>query len=440
MKRQLWVWIALIVVMIAAACTPAAPAQPTSTTPPQGGPATPTAETGKETEAMEQARMSAVKALAEKLGLSEGEIEVQAVEAVDFNDSCLGLGGPAESCLQVITPGYRLTLTAGGQTYEVRVAADGSTARVAEPAQTGGQGEAAALAQAAAALAQRLGALPAQVKLVKTEAVDWPDSCLGLGGPDEMCAQAVTPGYRFTLEVDGKQYEVRTDAAGTYARVNEQSLGNVTPGPLAGPFAKAIEVLAQQAGVSPREVRLVDASAEEWPDGCLGLGRPDEGCLLAITPGYRLVLEVDGKQYEVRTDQKGSQVRVAGPNLGGGGSMPQDHPTDLILLTWRREGGIAGLCDELTVYAGGDVEAASCKGGAPAAVGSFQMSAEQQEKLFGWVRSFASFEYIEKDPATADAMTQTLVFTGSGTQPPTQAQQQEIAAFAAELFAQAGKP
>jgi hypothetical protein len=45
--------------------------------------------------------------LAERLGLAVDQLEVVSFEQVDWTDSCLGLGGPAESCLQAITPGYQ---------------------------------------------------------------------------------------------------------------------------------------------------------------------------------------------------------------------------------------------------------------------------------------------------------------------------------------------
>src|SRR5512135_1770366 len=50
-----------------------------------------------------------------------------------------------------------------------------------------------------AALGQQLGVDPLTIRLVKVEPVDWPDSCLGLPGEAEMCAQMITPGFRVTV-------------------------------------------------------------------------------------------------------------------------------------------------------------------------------------------------------------------------------------------------
>jgi hypothetical protein len=41
---------------------------------------------------------------------------------------------------------------------------------------------------------------------------------LGLAAPDEICAQAITPGWRVVLVVEGQQYVYRTDASGEVVR------------------------------------------------------------------------------------------------------------------------------------------------------------------------------------------------------------------------------
>jgi hypothetical protein len=53
---------------------------------------------------------------------------------------------------------------------------------------------------------------------VAVERTDWPDSCLGLGEPDEVCAAVITPGYRVVAEVDGEEVEYRSNLAGDEIR------------------------------------------------------------------------------------------------------------------------------------------------------------------------------------------------------------------------------
>jgi hypothetical protein len=70
--------------------------------------------------------------------------------------------------------------------------------------------------------------------------------------------------------------------------------------------------LVDQLSALGEQVRIVEIEPASWPDTCLGLGRPDEVCAQVITPGWRVILEINGQMYEVRTDETGSIVRLAG--------------------------------------------------------------------------------------------------------------------------------
>jgi hypothetical protein len=62
---------------------------------------------------VEQARL----ALAERLGIAPDEITAGSVEAVTWPDTGLGCPDPEMMYLQVLTPGYRIVLSAGGNEY-----------------------------------------------------------------------------------------------------------------------------------------------------------------------------------------------------------------------------------------------------------------------------------------------------------------------------------
>ncbi len=57
-------------------------------------------------------------ALARELQIAESDVQIVAAEPVEWNDSSLGCPSPGQAALQVITPGYRLVLSAQGRTYE----------------------------------------------------------------------------------------------------------------------------------------------------------------------------------------------------------------------------------------------------------------------------------------------------------------------------------
>mgnify|MGYP001606391884 CR=1 FL=1 len=68
------------------------------------------------------------------------------------------------------------------------------------------------------ALSSSSGVPENQVTVVRFDAAQWPDACLGLAQPGEMCAQVITPGFRVVLQAKGQQFEFHTNADGTVTR------------------------------------------------------------------------------------------------------------------------------------------------------------------------------------------------------------------------------
>lgn len=62
-------------------------------------------------------------------------------------------------------------------------------------------------------------------------------------------------------------------------------------------------------GVPVESIQLETIEPMEWPDGCLGLGGPDESCVAAVTPGWLLAFSADGQEFRFRADQTGTVIR-----------------------------------------------------------------------------------------------------------------------------------
>lgn len=159
--------------------------------------------------------------------------------------------------------------------------------------------------------------------------------------------------------------------------------------------------LAENLGISPEDITIVSTEEVEWPDGCLGIQIEGLLCTQAIVPGFRVILDVNGREVEYRTNEDGTQIRPA-----------------TVLLTWTREGGIAGFCDHLTVYLSGEVHKTSCKSDQPVEERlSGVLSEEEISNLDEWVESYGDVNIDASDPkGVSDRMVVTLEFTGLGTQ------------------------
>ena len=265
---------------------------------------------------------------------------------------------------------------------------------------------------AISALSDITGLSADTITLVSTEAVTWPDGCLGVQRLGVMCTQAEVEGFKILLEAEGKQYEFHTNqngsavvlAAGEASGLVEESL---------------ISQLAQNLGLDKKDISIVSNEEVEFPDSCLGVAMPEVMCAQAITPGRIIVLEANGIQYEYHVNADGSHVQPA-----------------TLALTWKREGGIAGFCDNMTVFLSGEIYTTSCNG-PDSRMGTLSglLSAEERDQFNTWIGTIGQAEVNASDPeGVSDRMVVTLSFFGIGSGELPADEQEALLQWTQELF------
>lgn len=263
-------------------------------------------------------------------------------------------------------------------------------------------------------LSQTLNLPPGQINLVSTEAMTWPDGCLGVARPGVMCTQALVEGYRVLLEVGGRQYEVRTNLSGSAAVLaSGEEVGSMVEIVL-------IRQLAGNLGLDEGSISVVSNEAVEFPDSCLGVAMQDVMCAQMVTPGRIVVLEADGVQYEYHVSDDGRRIQPA-----------------TLALTWSRDGGIAGFCDRLTVFRSGEVYGNSCKSQPAGTMGALSslLSITEMDQFQAWMNEFGTVSLDASDPqGVADGMTLVLNLYGSGSAKPLKAVEPELFTWAQTLY------
>ena len=87
---------------------------------------------------------------------------------------------------------------------------------VRRPPVPSGDVPAAMLEQVIADAASGAGVDPSAVEVISAEAVTWPDGSLGCPLPDQMYTQALVPGYRVILDVDGEEMSFHASEDGDF--------------------------------------------------------------------------------------------------------------------------------------------------------------------------------------------------------------------------------
>ncbi len=151
--------------------------------------------------------------LAKRLGMPTNEIGIVSVEAVEWPDASLGCPEPGMMYAQVITPGYRITLEAGGKRYEYhsdwgkRVVLCAEEERPAPPAITPPSIEG-LVELAKRDLAQRLGISANEINVIRVVEMELPIQDLGCPGGREpgFTIPAFVMGYEIVLSAKGEEH------------------------------------------------------------------------------------------------------------------------------------------------------------------------------------------------------------------------------------------
>lgn len=259
-------------------------------------------------------------------------------------------------------------------------------------------------------LAANLGVPASDIALVSTEAVTWPNGCLGVQRIGVLCTKDAVPGYRIILSANGRQYEVHTNLDGS-----ELVPAQAMQAPGAAKQA-AVKQLATDLGVPPDSVQLVSSSPVEWPDSCIGVALQGVMCAQIVTPGYLIVLEAAGRQYEYHTNQDGSLIMPA-----------------TLAMEWKEQGGIAGVCQSLTIYLSGEIYGMDCRPGGGQRLTA--LTAAQRTQLYAWIDRFASITIDLSDPkGVVDGMMRTADLAGRGSEQPSADDQHAIISFGQAVY------
>jgi len=273
---------------------------------------------------------------------------------------------------------------------------------------------------------------PAEIGLVHWEAMEWPDVCLGVPLRDP-CAETITPGYRIILEINGRQYEYRSNLEGSYflpaaglqAQIEAATLTWEGDGPdgcqsLALAADGRASIGPCGAPQTPLHLHLFD-----------GMQRPQQlaylsarfAPLCAETPAGQATFQGEGKEIATPAWQRAiaAWARLVRQELQFGRSGASWG----LALGWHGEEDPAGFCDHLQVEGYGLAFASTsrCGGGEAQTFGQTWLDTAELEQLYAWQDRLACFELPER-----------LVFTGTGPQAATEAEVQAILEWAERLW------
>ncbi len=164
----------------------------------------------------------------------------------------------------------------------------------------------------------------------------------------------------------------------------------------------------------PAQVRLVQVEEVVWPDGCLGIPMR-EACGAAEVPGYRFLVEVEGRRYEYRASRADPLALTLAESPG---PVVEDP-----VLIWE---AYEGRCVGLRLSAEGLGGAGYCD--APYLALPLLEVRRHRREWEALLDRFAPFRY--------EGPGEKLIFEGRGTEAASPAWQRAVAAWSTVVYAE----
>ncbi len=91
--------------------------------------------------------------------------------------------------------------------------------------------------------------------------------------------------------------------------ISQETMNNNTEAPQAVIDAVFNDITKNNT-VNTEDLQVEQTESQTWPDGCLGLAKPDEMCTQALVEGWRVTATDGQTTWVYRTDQTGQTVRI----------------------------------------------------------------------------------------------------------------------------------
>jgi hypothetical protein len=204
------------------------------------------------------------------------------------------------------------------------------------------------------------------LKIVESTPQTWNNGCLGVSQPDEICTQALVPGWKVVVS-DGKQKWVyHTNSNGRLLRIAsaQTSQGNEVKLPF---FVKnaVLQAASRRLNLPISQLNIVQVKQRTWNNGCLNLPRPDEGCTEAIVNGWKVVVGAVDHTLVYHTNSSGSALRLneKKSEIADNGITPVTIPTtelppalnSNVIFRQISSGGFLGRTDETVLLNDGRI-------------------------------------------------------------------------------------
>jgi hypothetical protein len=268
-----------------------------------------------------QVKNAIFKDISRQQGILGKNLDVVEYTQKTWRNGCLESPKSGEFCTQALVPGWRVVATDGKQNWVYHTNNNGRFLRLASSTNSNnGGGKVDNLPQPVKnavikAATKRLGLLPTNINILQAESQNWSDGCLGLGGINEICSQALVPGWRVVVGAQDEALVYHVNSKGSALRLNEgesQIKGKNLPEKVG---AAVIQKASEIAGSPRSAIGIINHQRQTWtpysycpPErDCLSLGNQIDGWEVTVSDKVT--------NWTYWSDETGTQLQLSSKGL-----------------------------------------------------------------------------------------------------------------------------
>jgi hypothetical protein len=156
-------------------------------------------------------------------------------------------------------------------------------------------------------LAEREGILAQDINIINYQQQTWNNGCLELARADELCTQALVPGWRVVLSDGNSNWTYHTNDNGGSLRLAASKTSPDLPSSVKD---AVLQAASQRLQIPISKFNIMAAETHTWRDGCLELAGADEFCTQALVPGWRVTVNAGEETLVYHTNETGSVHRL----------------------------------------------------------------------------------------------------------------------------------
>ncbi|MBW4642069.1 MAG: hypothetical protein KME23_03480 [Goleter apudmare HA4340-LM2] len=161
-------------------------------------------------------------------------------------------------------------------------------------------------------LSRRQGVLNQQLQIINYSQKTWRNGCLELPQANELCTQALVPGWQVTVTDSRQNWVYHTNNNGRFVRL--ATANNPTsnlPRRLPQSIRNAVLRDASSRLRQPiNRLNIIQAQQQNWRDGCLELKDANQVCTAVLVPGWRVAVGGVNQSLVYHANQTGTIIKL----------------------------------------------------------------------------------------------------------------------------------